>query len=184
MSLFLDYLWIWIVLAFAMGVGGCALYFNDPRGRNLIIAILAPLLSLILGVTLYYGVDTDQKAITRTLNALFAAIEADNPDAVCQFISPKADELRQFVKTNMQAITISRAKYHKLEIAVNDATSPPTAHVRFATFFYWKTKSPIHGFSFDKPVPESMRFEIELVKTKDQSWLLTNKFQFFPSRNY
>lgn len=181
MSLFLDYLWTWIILTFAVGVCGCALYFNDPKGRNFAIALVSPILTLVLGVSLYYGIDTDRKSIRRILDTLVATVEADKPETVCQFL--KAEEIQQLAKKQMRLISISRAKYHHLEIKFNDATSPPIAQVRFTAIFYWKNKVPIDGFSLEKPLPESVRFETEWVKTKNQSWLIS-KLQYFPSRGY
>jgi hypothetical protein len=183
MGLFLDYLWIWIVLTFVVGLGGYSWYVNDQTGRNLIIAIVSPLLTLALGLSLFYGVDTDRKSIKRTLDALIAAVEDDDVEAVCRFISPKAEDVRKLARANMLLFNISKAKYHDLQIEVNDAASPPIAKVKFSAIFYWKNKIPIDGISLVQPIPENVRFEIELVKTKDQSWLLT-KYQHFPLRSY
>jgi hypothetical protein len=184
MNLFLDHLWIWIVLTFVVGLCGYVWYVNNPKGRNLVLAILASLLTLALGLTLYYNVNTDSKSITRMLDALVTAVENDDVETVCRFISPKAENVQKIARDNMRLISISRAKYHSLQIEVNDATSPPTAQIQFTALFYWKNKEPIAGMSLEQPIPQSVRFEIELVKTKDQSWLLTNKFQFFPLRNF
>jgi hypothetical protein len=184
MSLFLDYLWIWIVLTFAVGGCGYTWYLNDQKGRTLGIAVAAPFFTLALGLTLYYGVDTDRKSIIRMLDALIAAVEKDDPDAVCQFISLKAEEVQKFVRNNMRYFKVSRAKYHSLKIAVNDATSPPSAYVQFDTVFSLSTKGTMDGYCADQPVPERVRFEIELVKTKDRSWLITSKFRYFPPRNF
>jgi len=177
MSLFLDHLWIWIVLTFAVGVCGYSWYLNNQKGRNLIIAVLAPILTLALGLTLYYGVDTDRKSIARMLNALIVAIERDDVEAVHQFISPRAEDIRQLASRGMRFICISRARYHNLEIEINDATSPPTARVRFNAMFYWRNKHFTDGISVAQPIPERAQFEIELVKTRDRSWLLTGNFQ-------
>ena len=179
MSLFLDQLWIWIVLTFI--VGGCSFswYLNNPQKRTLLLAGLLPLLTLTLGLTLYYGVDTKRKSIKRTVDALIAAVEKDDLETVCQLISPKAQETLQLAKGQMGLVSISRAKYRDLQIEVNDATSPPTAKVRFSAFFYWKTKAPIDGFMLEKPVPENARFELELVNTKSQAWLVTDKCRYF-----
>ena len=179
MSVLLDHLWVWFVLTFVVGCCSFSWYLNNQKVRNLVIAVLLSILPLALGLTLYYGVDTDQKTITRTLNALIAAVERDDLDAVCQFIHPKAEEPLQLAKVQMNFIAISRAKYRDLQIEVNDATSPPTAKVRFSVFFYWKTKMPNDILTIDKPIPENVRFELELVKTKTQSWLLTDKFRYF-----
>ena len=179
MSLFLNHLWFWIVLTFVAGCGGYAWYRNNENGRNLVIAVLLPILTLVLGLTLYYGVETDQKTIERTLNELIAAVERDDLEAVKRFISPKATETLHLAKIQMGLVLVSRAKYRDLQIEVNDAASPPIAQVRFSAFFYWKTKVPIEGFVIDQPVPENVRFDIELVKTKSQSWLLTDKCRYF-----
>ena len=180
MSLLLDYLWIWIVLTFVVGVCGYAWYINEQRVRNLVIAIVLPILTLVFGLTLYYGVDTDRKSITRMLDALVIAVEEDDLEAVYQFISPRAENVREIARIGMRSVSISRAKYHNLEIEINDATSPPTANVRFSAIFHWKTKGVRNGFAIDQPIPQRVCFEIELVKTRDRSWLVTNKFQFFP----
>ena len=182
MSLFLDYIWGWIVLTFAVGIGGGVLYFNNQKGRHLVIAIVAPILTLALGLFFHYGIDTDRKSIRRMLDALVVAIEVDKPEIVCQFI--KAEEIQLLARRQMRLVSISRAKYHNLEIKVNDATSPPIAQVRFTALFYWKNKTSIDGLSLEQPIPERVRFECELVKTKDQSWLITSKFDYFPTWGY
>jgi len=177
MNLFLDFLWIWIVLTFAVGICGYAWYLNDQRGRNLVIAVLAPILTFALGLGLYYGVDTDRKSIVRMLDALIAAVERDDVQAVQQFISPKAINVQKLAEEGMRLVSISQAKYHNLEIEVNDAASPPIAKVRFNAVFYWKNKSPVDGNVLEQPMPERAQFEMELVKTKEQSWMITGKFQ-------
>ena len=179
MSLFLDHLWVWAVLTFLVGCVGFAWYRGNPTGRNLVIAVLLPILPLALGLTLYYGVETDQKSITRMLDALVAAVERDDLHAVCQLISPKAEETLQLAKGQMGLVSIPKAKYRDLQIDVNDATSPPTAKIRFSATVYWKTKAPIEGFVIDKPLPENVRFEVELVKTKDRAWLVTDKCRYY-----
>ena len=178
MSLFLDYLWIWITLTFVVGICSGAWYINDQRGHNLIIAIASPILILTIGLTLYYGIETDRKSIIRMLDALIVAAEADDPETVCQFISPKAVDVWQLAKTNMCLVEISKARYHSLKIDVHDTASPPIANVRFTATFQWKNKSPLEGFTLTQPIPETVQFEIELVKTINQSWLITDKLQF------
>jgi len=173
MSLLLDHLWIWIVLTFAVGICGRVWYMNDPKGRTLIIAVLAPILTLALGLSLYYGVDTDRKSITRMLNALIAAVEDDDLKAVLGMITERAVDVRMLAETGMRMVNISKAKYHHLEIEVNDAGPQPVAKVRFNAVFYWKNKTPIHGMSVEHPIAERMQFEIELVKTKDGAWLVS-----------
>jgi hypothetical protein len=173
MSLFLNHLWIWIVLAFIIGISSSTWYLNNQKGRNLAIAVLAPLLALALGLFLYYGVDTDRKSITRMLDALIAAVERDDLEAVHGFIIERAVDVRILAEQGMRQVRISRAKYHNLEIEVNDAAPPPLAKVRFSAAFYVQTKNPIDGNMLENPIPERAPFEIELVKTKDRSWLVS-----------
>jgi len=172
MSLFLNHLWIWIVLTFAVGICGWMCYMNNQRGRTLIIAVLAPILTLALGLSLYYGVDTDRKSITRMLNALIAAVEQDDLQAVQGFITERAVDVRILAETGMKLASISSAKYHNLEIKVNDAGAQPVAKVRFDAVFYWKNKSAIEGNLLEQPIPERTPLDIELVKMKDGSWLM------------
>ena len=177
MSLFLDYLWVWVVLAFAVGICAYSWYLNNPKGRNLIVAVLVPILTFVFGLTLYYGVDTDRKSITRMLDALIAAVESDDIETVRQFIAPRAVDVQQLAERGLRFVDISRAKYHNLEIEVNDAASPPIAKVRFDAVFYWRNKHFIDGIAMVQPVPERTKFEIELVKTRGQSWQITDRFQ-------
>jgi len=172
MSLFLDHLWIWIVFTFVVGFGGGMWYVNDQKGRNLLIAVLAPVLTLALGLSLYYGVDTDRKSITRMLNALIAAVEGDDLNAVHGFMTEKAVDVRILAEQGMRLVNISRAKYSNLEIEMNDAGPQPVAKVRFTAVFYWKNKTPIGGMSVEQPVPERTQMEIELIKTKEGTWLV------------
>jgi len=173
MSLFLDHLWIWVVLTFVVGICGRVWYQNDQKGRTLVITVLAPILTLVLGLSLYYGVDTDRKSITRMLDALIAAIEKDDLKAVHGHITERAVEVRVLAETGMRLANITKAKYHNLEIEVNDAGPQPVAKVRFSAVFYWTNKSPFEGMSITQPIAERMQFDIELVKTKDGAWLVS-----------
>jgi len=181
MSLFLDYLWIWIVLTFVVGICGYVWYVNDQTKRTLMIATALPILTLALGLSLYYGVDTDRKSIVRMLDALVAAVEADDADKVCEFISPKAENIRQFARTQMGTVNVSQSKYHSLNIEVNDAAQPPIATIRFTGVFYWTPKTSYEGFSNNKPIPETVRFEVQLAKTKSpsqsSSWIIMGRFR-------
>ena len=179
MSLFVDHLWIWVVLSFLAGGFGFLWYLKNKKGRNLAVAVTLPILIFSCGLILYLGVDTDQKSVRRALVALIAAVEKDDVELVCQMISPKAEEVQQLAINGMKLVNVSGAKLRDLQIEINDATSPPTAKVRFAAIFYWKNKESIIGFSVDRPVPDNVRIELELVKTKSQSWLVTDHFRYF-----
>ncbi|MDR0521000.1 MAG: hypothetical protein LBH00_03995 [Planctomycetaceae bacterium] len=174
MLFFVDYLWIWIVLTLATA-GVCWTWFlNDQQGKTFAAAVVLPLLILGSGLGLYYGVDTDRKSIRRMLDALVRSVEKGDYAAVEKFLTDEAENTRRDAKHNMDFIEVFNARYVNLEVAVNDAASPPIAEVRFTAAFEWQNKKPIEGFSLDRPVPERVQFEIELVKTKDNSWLINN----------
>ena len=177
MNLFIEHLWIWVVLAFIIACCGFSWYLNNKKRHNLVFATLLPILPLALGLSLYHGIDTDKKSIKRTLDALIAAVESDDPDAVCQFISPRADDLQKLVRSRMRLASVSRVRYRNLRIEVNDAASPPIARVQLSVVFYWKNKFTIDGFALERPVPENIQIEFELVKTRYQSWLVTDRYR-------
>jgi hypothetical protein len=119
------------------------------------------------------------------LDTLIAAVERDDADAVCEFISPTAEELRQYAQASMPLASVSGAKYHDLEIKVNNAAVPSNATVHFSAVFFWKNKFPIEGILLDRPIPESGQVEVELVKTrseKSKSWQITKLQHPFPTR--
>ena len=175
------------MLSFVVGICGYAWYVNDQTKRTLVITMALPIVTLALGVTLYYGVDTDRKSIVRMLDALIAAVEENDAEKVCGFISPKAEKIQQFARDHMGSVNVSQSRYYGLTVDVNDAAQPPIATIRFTAVFYWTTKTSIEGFAYDKPIPETVRFEVQLAKTKSpsksQSWIITEKFradsQFF-----
>ena len=177
MSLFFDHLWIWIALTFIVGVCGLVWSLINPKGYRCVIALLLPIFTLVLGLTLYYGVDTDKKSLKRTLDVLIAAVERDDLQTVNLFLSPGAEEVQQLAQTGMNLVRVSEAKYRDLEIEVNNAITPSCATVRFTATFRWTSKLPIEGFSFDQPMPDNAHIEILLVKTKSSSqsasWVIT-----------
>jgi hypothetical protein len=178
MSLFLDSLWIWIGLTFAVGTIGYFVYQNDPRGRTLGIAIGATILVLGIGLLLYYGVDTDRKSISRMLTGLAEKLEQDDLDGVLNCISPKASGTRGVARLNMGMFRLTSAKFRNMKFEVNHLTSPPVAHVSFLAVVYWKSKTPIEGFVMDTPTVQTVKFNAELEKTKNNSWLVTDKCDF------
>ncbi|MDR2756065.1 MAG: hypothetical protein LBC20_10185 [Planctomycetaceae bacterium] len=179
MSIFLDSLWIWIGITIVVAAVGYFIYQNDPRGRTLGIVVGVTILVFILGLVLYYGVDTDQKSISRMLNHLASELEQDDLDGVLSFISPKAGETRGIARLYMGNYHLTSAKFRNLKFEVNQLTSPPQAKVSFLAVVYWKTKHPTSdGFVVDTPQFQTVRFDIELEKTMNRSWFVTNKCDF------
>ncbi len=181
MSIFVDSLWIWFVLAFVVGAVGYTMFVNDRKIQTLALTVLTTIAVLVLGLSLYYWVDTDQKSIKRTLDGLIATIQKDDADKVIdQYISPKAKNTRGKARANMGLVRITSARYRDLKIKVNPLTSPPTAEISFeaTVFFNWKNRAE---FPSDQAIPQIVKFQlVELEKTPSNSWLVTDKCEFTP----
>ncbi|MDR0871419.1 MAG: hypothetical protein LBN39_11570 [Planctomycetaceae bacterium] len=176
-----ESIWIWFGLAFFAGLGGYLFYQSRPAAKTLCAAVLLPVVILAVGLSVYYGIDTDGKSLHRTLDGLAAAIVSGNVDNVLDnYVSPGADKTRALARVNMALVKISSAKYRDLTFEVNPLTSPPTAKVQFTAVFYWMSKGSIGGFSMDKPVPEIVKFDVEMEKTDRNSWQITNNCHFTP----
>jgi hypothetical protein len=179
MSIFLDSLWVWIFLTVVVAVIGYFVYQYDPRGRTFGIVVGLTILVLGVGLALYYGVDTDRKSISRMLNHLASELEEDDLDGVLSFISPKAEGTRGVARLYMGYYHLTSAKFRNLKFEVNQLVSPPLAQVSFHAVVYWKTKQATsEGFAIDTPQFQTVRFNIELEKTNNHSWLVTNKCDF------
>ena len=181
MAIFVESFWVWIGIAFVVGAVGYMIYMNDQRPRTLGITALATLLILVLGFSIYFCVDTDRKSICRMLDGLIAAIEADDVDRVVkEYVSPKAGRTAALARGNMAAVSISDAKYRNLKLEVNNLMSPPIARAKFTGIVYWKTKGHNPFITIDTPQFLAVQFDIELEKTKDNSWRVTDKCDFDP----
>lgn len=177
MSFFFDNLWFWVALTFIVGAIGYFMYQNDPRGKTLGIVVTATLLVFGLGLALYYGVDTNRKTISRMLTGLSTELERDNLDGVLEYISPKAANTRGTARVYMGMFRLTSARFRNLKFEVNTLTSPPIARVSFLAIVYWNSKKPIDGFALDTPQFQTVKFDIELEKTNNNSWLVTDKYE-------
>lgn len=180
MTFFVENLWFWFAAAFAAACAGYFFYQNKPGLKSLAVAVAVPILIFVTGSALYYGVDTDKKSIRRMLDGLAAAITSNDIEKVLDgYVSPKAEQTRALARANMALVQIASAKYRDLKFQVNELTSPPTASVQFTAVIYWSSKGNIGGFSMDKPVPEIIKFDVE-IERMDDTWRITNKCQFTP----
>ncbi len=181
MSIFIESIWVWIGLAVLIGVVGAVAFQQNRQPRTLGMTVLGVVLILALGFALNHFIDTDQKSIRRMLDGLIVAIEHDDIElVVSEYVSPKAEKTKAMARANMLLVKISNARYQDLKIEVNDMTSPPIAKTSFKGVLYWKPKTPINGFSFNTPQLQVVRFDMELEKTQDNSWRVTDNLQFNP----
>ena len=181
-TIFLESFWIWVGIAFGVGAVGYVFYMNNQRPKTLGITGLAVILVLAVGFSLYFFVDTDRKSVCRMLDGLIAAIEADDVDRVVKdYISPKARNTAAKARGNMALVTITDASYRNLKLEVNNLMSPPIAKAKFTGVFFWMTKGGgFEGIAIETPQYQAVRFNIELEKTKENSWRVTDKCDFDP----
>jgi hypothetical protein len=178
MSIFLDSLWVWLFLSITVAFIGYFVYQYHPRGRTFGIVVGTTFLVFGIGLALYYGVDTDRKSISRMLNSLASELEKDDLERVLKYISPKAAGTRGKARLYMGQYHLTNAKFRNLKFEVNQFMSPPLAKVSFFAVVYWKSKQPQEGFFVDTPQFQTIQFDIELEKTNDRSWLVTDKCDF------
>ena len=177
----LENIWIWFGLAFVVGAVGYCIFLNDRKIRTLGITASATVGVLVVGFVLYYSVDTDYKSINRTLTALAATIERDDLDGILErYVSPRAKDTRSLARAHvgrMGIIRVTSAKFRDLKVEVNHLTSPPTAQVSFTATVYWVSRN-LADFPMERPVPQIVKFNVELEQGPNRSWLVTDKCEF------
>ena len=178
--IFLESIWIWLGLAFVVGVIGYCAFLSDRQIRTLGITVGAAVAVLVIGLSLFYFVDTDRKSITRTLNGLAAAIERDDLDGILEhYVLQRAARTRALARVNMGYVRVTSARFRDLKVAVNRLTSPPTAQVSFTATVYWLPRN-LADFPMERPAPQIVKFNIELERGPNGSWLVTDQCEFTP----
>ena len=180
MTFLCENLWFWIAAAAFVAVVGYVVFVNNRKTVVLGMTIGAAVVVLLIGLVLFFYVDTDRKSVSRMLTHLAAAIEADDVEKVMTFISPKADKTRKLARGSMAQVRLPSARFKNLKVEVNSVTHPPTAKVTFLAVVRYivKDKSLL---AMEKPMPQLVEFDVELEKTNENSWLVTNKCDFTPN---
>ncbi len=181
MTFFLENIWIWIGLASIVGVLGYITFLNDRRLQTLGITVGLTVAVLAVGLSLYYFVDTDRKSITRMLEGLAATIERNDLDGVLEhYVSPRAKRTRSLAQGNMRLVRITSARFRDLKVEVNQLTSPPTAQVSFTATLFWLAQNRA-DFPTEQAIPQIVKFNVELEKGPNNSWLVTDQCEFTPN---
>lgn len=174
-ALFTESLLFWLLcVGFAAGFG-FALWLGTRRKRTLILGLGATLATACLGAFCLCCVETDRKAVRRTIDALAVAVDADDVDATLALVSPTAFKTRLKARAHMGLARIEWAKVRDLEIVeINRYTSPPRAVVRFRG----SVGGRVAGF-------DSARFtvvvdfsEVELREEEPGVWRVTDRCHF------
>lgn len=174
MSILLNNLWIWFVIAFLIAAIGGYKFMNDRLLKTLGITTVSALLVLLIGFTIFYGFETDYKSISRTMDGISVALEANDIPKVLEFIADDAEKTRNFAKRQLGMVDISSAKYYNLEVEPNYSTHPPTAEINLTAVINGKLK----GGSFFGEMPFGpQRVEVRAILEKDgKEWLITDQY--------
>ncbi|MDR0391027.1 MAG: hypothetical protein LBH59_03900 [Planctomycetaceae bacterium] len=180
MVIFIENIWIWVGLVIVVGAVGFIKFQQDQQIRTFGITVISVIALLAIGISLYCFVDTDYKTVARTINKIVKAIEKDDLDSVLGFIDEKSEKPRGLARSNMSLIVVPKASFSDLNVKVNYLTNPPIASVTFIAMVNWMPKSGWlkNEFPTNKPIPERVEFDIEMRKTNNGDWKITNKCDF------
>jgi hypothetical protein len=146
MAIFVESVWIWVVLGIVVFAVGYSLFVNNKKSSTLLLTVLASAIVLFGGLALERYIETDNEAIRRTLKEISAAIRSDSIEQVKTYTAPDAEKLRGLATAGMNMATLSTVNFSNVEIKVNDATVPVTAELRFTVTFRGRSKNnPLWG---------------------------------------
>lgn len=159
-------------------VGGVAITFAAVvfaarrSGASLaaLAAVAAVTLALLVVERLYV---TPAEQVESSLEALLAAIEANDAAAVLAHIDPAAAKMRADVESLMPLLKVELANAGSIEIAVDDAAQPPAATATFRAF--------LHGIHVRTSAPVgyiNQRVDLQWRKHADQ-WLVTSYTAYY-----
>jgi hypothetical protein len=161
----------WPIVWFAAaGVGLLAVAFYHTRSKVVLAAIGLVLVGALGGLAVEWLVVTEREEVEDTLYGAAAALEANDPPQVLQFIASDATEMRAAVQRTLPQFEIGEAKIGDLKINFNRMMEPPTATAQFIGRITAKTRSEAERLpreNFIRP------FEITLRREGDR-WLLSD----------
>ncbi len=174
-ALFTESFLFWLLcVGFAAGFT-FALWVGTRRKSMLILGLSATLATTFLGAFCLCCVETDRKAVRRTVEALAAAVDADDVDATLALVSPTALKTRFKARAHMGLARIEWAKVRDLEIVeINRYTSPPRALVRFRG----SVGGRVSGFDASRFTVVVDFSEVELREEEPGVWRVTDRCRF------
>jgi len=115
-----------IILEAVLGI----ILFRTGRGA-LLWAMFGLFAFVILGVLVERIVVTEREQVEMTLDGITSALEANDINRLLSLVSSEAVQTRQRAAWAMGRIEVQSARIYKLEITVNQLTSPHTAKASF-----------------------------------------------------
>ncbi|HBO45584.1 MAG TPA: hypothetical protein DD670_16975 [Planctomycetaceae bacterium] len=124
-----------VLFAGVIAVAILAVAFVNTQRAVFLLAIVGAVLLTLLGLAIEHLVVTPREEVEAELDALAAAMVANDAPAVLGHMSPSVDSrTRARAEWALARFTIQEAKVSNLTIEVNDLTSPPSAKARFKGF--------------------------------------------------
>jgi hypothetical protein len=158
----------WPILLIVIGVEAVlAVALLQTRRGYLLWAMIGVAAVGLVGLVVERLVVTDREAIENTLDAAVAAAEANDVGRLLDCISPTAENTRADARWMLSRVEVRSAYIHKLEITINQLTSPPTARAHFQVI----------GQGTDRkgefPYQSYARAATVELRLEDDRWLVT-----------
>ena len=174
-ALFTESFLFWLLCVGFAAVFSFALWTGTRRKPLLILGLCATLTTAFLGAFCLYGVETDRKAVRRTVEALADAVDRDDVDAALELVSATAFKTRFKARAHMGLARIEWAKVRDLKIVeINRHMSPPRAVVRFRG----SVGGRISGFDASRFTVVVDFSEVELREEEPGVWRVTDRCHF------
>ena len=111
-------------------------------GRAALLWAMGGVLVLVFtGVGLEWLVVTDREQVEATLDAMAAAVAANDREEVLSHVDPSAGDTRRLVDWGFRTAEFTGAKITELEVLnINHLTSPHTARVHLKGIVYFKVR--------------------------------------------
>lgn len=171
-SILLESFLFWLVVGTCLFVSSYAIAQGTGKRLWIVLGLASGLAVVALGAVLVFAVDTDAKAIRRTIRTIETAVRNNDVPTVLANLSSNAEPLKKLVNSQLPDVKIERAKVSELKIdEINKTTSPPRAKVSF--------RGMIAGVdSTGTPFSALERFNmVELRQEQDGVWRVTGHIE-------
>jgi hypothetical protein len=121
---------LFIFLGIAIEAVFGILLFRTGRGVLLWI-MLGVLLVCLTGIIGQRFIITERKRVIQTLDGIVTALEANDLNGVLSYLEPEAAHSRDRARWALGRVEVTSASYRKVDVKINNLTSPPTAQVSF-----------------------------------------------------
>jgi hypothetical protein len=142
--------------------------FLSRRSLGSAVALGAILALTLVLLAVERLVVTDREAVEQGVDAVLAAIEANDLPAVLAWIDPSAARVRADAEALMPLVKVSNANAAATEVEVASPGSPPTATAQFRAYL-----QGVHGSSGMSLLYVNQRVDLEWVKQGDR-WLISD----------